>query len=77
MILADTSRMVAAGLAAGTLVALLAGRAVGSMLFGLQPDDPATLSIAIGTLMLTALVAAVGPAKRATGIDSVAALREQ
>jgi len=77
MILADTSRMVCAGIVAGSLVALLAGRAVGAMLFGLQPNDPATLSIAIGALVLTALLAALWPAQRATGIDSVAALREQ
>lgn len=77
MILGDTSRMVCAGIVAGTLVALLAGRAVGSLLFGLQPHDPMTLSIAIGALAVTALLAALLPAKRATGIDAVTALREQ
>jgi ABC-type antimicrobial peptide transport system permease subunit len=76
MILGDVSRMVAAGIVVGTVVALLAGRAVGSLLFGLAPNDPATLAIAIGVLVVTALLAAAWPAKRATGIDPLTALRE-
>lgn len=77
MILADTARMVSAGLVAGAAIALLAGRAINSLLFGLGSDDLVTLWIAAGALILTALLAAWLPARRATGIDSVAVLREQ
>jgi putative ABC transport system permease protein len=77
MILADTARMVSTGLVAGTAIALLAGRAIDSLLFGLASNDLLTLWIAVGALILTALLAALLPARRATGIDSVAVLREQ
>ena len=76
MILGDVSRIVVLGIAIGSALALLAGRAVGSLLYGLEPGDPMTLAIAIGALCGTAMVAALWPAKRATGIDPLTALRE-
>ena len=76
MILTDVSKMVLAGIGGGTLIALLAGRAVRSLLFGLEPADLATLSIAVAVLVMTALLAAAWPARRAAGIDPVSALRE-
>ena len=48
MILGDVGRMLAIGLAAGVVVALVAARGIGSLLFGLEPGDPATLAIAAG-----------------------------
>ena len=76
MILNDTARMLAAGLAIGTVLSLIASRGVSSLLFGLEPDDPMTLLIAIVALMVTGVIAALWPAKRATGIDPLNALRE-
>jgi ABC-type antimicrobial peptide transport system permease subunit len=46
------------------------------LLFGLEPDDPLTLLVAIAALVVTGVVAALWPAKRATGIDPLSALRE-
>jgi putative ABC transport system permease protein len=77
MILGDVSGMLAAGVAAGAVVALLASRGVGSLLFGLEPTDLPTLAIAGAVLLLTGLVAALLPARRAAGIDPLTALREQ
>ena len=77
MILGDVGRMMVAGVAAGGALALLASRGVGSLLFGLEPTDLATLAIAGAALLLTGLVAALLPARRAAGIDPLTALREQ
>jgi putative ABC transport system permease protein len=77
MVLGDVGRMVAIGIFAGAACALLASRAVGSLLYGLEPTDPATLAIAIASLLGTSLIAALLPARRAAGIDPLTALREQ
>jgi putative ABC transport system permease protein len=77
MILGDAGRMMIAGVAAGSALALLASRAVGSLLFGLEPTDLTTLAVAAAALVLTGLVAALLPARRAAGIDPLTALREQ
>jgi putative ABC transport system permease protein len=77
MVLGDVGRMVAIGIAAGTAFALLASSAVGSLLYGLEPTDPATLAIAMASLLGTSLIAALLPARRAAGIDPLTALREQ
>ena len=77
MILGDVGRMMIVGVAAGSVLALLASRGVGSLLFGLEPTDLATLAIAGAALVLTGIIAALLPARRAAGIDPLTALREQ
>jgi putative ABC transport system permease protein len=77
MVLGDVGRMVAIGIFTGAACALLASRAVGSLLYGLEPTDPATLAIAIASLLGTSFIAALLPARRAAGIDPLSALREQ
>jgi len=58
-------RVVGLGVAVGALGSL--GRALGTLLYGLQPHDPATLATAIGVLVLAGVgagLAAAGPAVR-------------
>jgi predicted permease len=76
MIMNDVARMMLAGVVLGTAAALVAARGIRSLLFGLEPDDPLTLLVAIAALVVTGVVAALWPAKRATGIDPLSALRE-
>jgi putative ABC transport system permease protein len=76
MILGDVGRMLAVGVVTGALVALAAARAVAALLFGLAPNDLATLALAIGVLTMAAVAASAWPARRAAGIDPVTALRE-
>jgi predicted permease len=76
MIMRDVVRMMTVGLVAGSVLALLAAPLVRSLLYGLEPDDPATLAIAAVALLITGLVASMWPAKRAAGIDPLTALRE-
>jgi predicted permease len=76
MILGDVGRIMAIGVVAGGVLALAAGRGIGSLLFGLPPDDIATLLMAAGLLVVAGFLSAAWPAKRAAGVDPVSALRE-
>jgi putative ABC transport system permease protein len=75
LILREAGRFVAAGLLAGTAVAVVTARALRSMLFGLQPHDPATLLAAVLLLSTAALAASYFPARRAARVDPMVALR--
>jgi putative ABC transport system permease protein len=68
-------RVIAAGLLIGLVLATLLGRVLTSMLFGVQPLDPVTFVAATLALALSAVVAMIGPAWRATRVDPVIALR--
>jgi predicted permease len=64
-----------AGVAAGLAAALVGTRLLRSMLFGVSPADPLTLVSATLLLLLAALVASYIPARRATRVDPMVALR--
>jgi predicted permease len=66
-----------AGLAAGLLAALGAGRALSAVLFNVSPSDPVTLLGGIVVLAVVAIVAACIPAMRATRVDPATVLRYQ
>jgi putative ABC transport system permease protein len=66
---------VAAGTAIGLLLASTFTRLMSALLFGVSPYDPATFAAASVTLGLVALAASYVPARRATQIDPMAALR--
>jgi len=57
--------------------ALALGRVVQSMLFDMSPHDPLTLSVVAILLLLVALVACLVPARRATKVDPIIALRAE
>lgn len=65
---------VAIGLGAGLLSALVASRALGSMLYQVTPTDPAVLVGVIGFLMTVAVAAAWAPARRASRTDPMVVL---
>jgi hypothetical protein len=63
------------GLAVGTIVGIASERLVQSLLFGITPHDPMTFTGVAMVLTIVAFVASYIPARRATRIDPVAALR--
>ena len=75
LILREAAALLAAGVVAGTVLALVAGKAAGVLLFGLQPNDAGTLALA--AVMLAAVVGAASylPARRASRSDPLIALR--
>jgi putative ABC transport system permease protein len=68
-------RMAVAGVAAGSLAAWLAAPALGGMVYGIAPRDPATLGAVALLLVSAAVAAAYLPARRILRLDVVHALR--
>jgi predicted permease len=72
---------IAIALAAGAIVGLTGGlmlaRFVRTLLFEIEPFDPSNMAISLGVLALVAAIAAWRPARRATRVDPVVALRSE
>jgi putative ABC transport system permease protein len=66
---------VTAGLAAGLLGAEATVRYMGTLLYGVRPTDPGTLSIVAIALIVVAGLATLLPARRAARVDPLVALR--
>jgi len=77
MVLRRVLILVAAGLAISVPAALSASRLVKSFLFETQPNDPRTLVLAGVILLSAAILAGYAPARRASRIDPLTALREE
>jgi ABC-type antimicrobial peptide transport system permease subunit len=77
MVLGEGLRLVGIGLALGLGLAVLTGRALASLLFETAPTDPLTFTVVALFLMLVAVTATVLPARRASRIDPVTALRAE
>jgi predicted permease len=76
-VLGEAGLLVAAGLVAGAAGVLYLTRFLEKMLFGVKPNDPATLAGAGAVLCAAALAAAYLPARRAASIDPMRVLREE
>jgi predicted permease len=77
MFLSESLKLVALGVAIGIPVAIVVTRFVSSMLFGLSPQDPASIGVALAALMLVAVTATYLPARGASRNDPLLALREE
>ncbi len=76
-VIGDALRMVVYGAAAGLAAALALSRFIASMMFGLTSSDPITIGAALIVLLLAGLVAGWFPARRATRVNPVTALRAE
>jgi len=77
LVLQEMGPVLIIGLILGTGLALAGGRVAATLLFGVKPHDPALLAGAVGLLAAIALVAGFIPARRATRIDPIVALRAE
>jgi predicted permease len=77
MVLREVSWLALAGVTVGVGCALWLARFLRTMLYGLQPSDPLTLTSAAALLIIIALVAGFGPARRASRVDPVSSLRHE
>jgi predicted permease len=77
MVLRRVLLLAAAGLAISVPAALIASRLVKSFLFETQPNDPGILALAGVVLLSAAILAGYAPARRASRIDPLAALRNE
>ena len=77
MVLVETFPSVALGLIGGAVGAFWASRLLASMLSEVTPHDPVTFGGAAAVLAMTALAAAYGPARRASRVDPMVALRAE
>jgi ABC-type antimicrobial peptide transport system permease subunit len=76
-VLAQALRVALVGVLIGLVAAVPATRFLRSQLFGVQPTDPFTLIGVIVVLATAATAAAYVPARRATRVDPVVALRSE
>jgi ABC-type antimicrobial peptide transport system permease subunit len=74
-VLGRTLGMVLLGIVVGTVASFAAARMIASLLFGTEPTDPMTYLGMIALLIAVALVAGYLPARRASRIDPLVALR--
>lgn len=77
LLLKESAWLAAAGITAGAIAALVLCRLVKTMLYGIRPDDPATVAGGILTLLTVALAASWIPARRAAALDPMEALRHE
>jgi macrolide transport system ATP-binding/permease protein len=77
MVLRQVFVMAIAGLAIGLPVALGASKFVESFLFGMKPNDPLAITVAVAVLIAAAVIAGYAPARRASKIDPMVALRHE
>jgi len=77
LLLGETGMLLAVGAVAGIGLAVAGGRAASALLFRVRPADPVSLAAAVGLLALIAVAASYAPARRATRIEPVDALRAE
>ena len=65
------------GLGLGMMATLFFTRTLAGFLYGVKPNDPATLLMVRAVLVLVSAVACLAPARRATAVDPVSVLKAE
>lgn len=77
LVIREATLLLGFGLVIGTVLAVATARTATSLLYGLQPSDPATITGAIAALSIVAMAASFFPALRASRVEPMQALREE
>jgi putative ABC transport system permease protein len=77
MVLRQSLGMISAGVFVGALGALAAGRILVKLVEGAQPTEFSTFAMTIALLVVAALIASLVPARRASRVDPLIALRQE
>jgi predicted permease len=77
MVMRETMIMVVVGVLIGLGAAIATTRFVESMLFGLTPRDPLTIAMGVAVMLVVAAIAGYIPARRASRVDPMEALRHE
>jgi len=77
LVLGSAGRLILTGVATGLALAVASARTISTFLFGVPPFDPVTFGAVVGLLVVTASIAVVMPALRATRVDPVEAFRAE
>jgi len=75
MVVRDGILLTAGGIAIGLVAAFLSTRLIGTQLYRVSPTDPLTFVVIAGALLVSSLLACYLPARRATKVDPLVALR--
>jgi putative ABC transport system permease protein len=77
LVVREAGMLLVAGVVAGLVITLAAGTAAKSLLYGLEPNDPLTLTGTVLMLLVIGVIAALVPARRAATIDPLRTLRQE
>jgi len=77
LVMGESLRLTLAGSGIGLAASIVLARSAAGLLYGVRPDDPAALGAVIALMAGVALVAALLPARRASRLDPIVALREE
>jgi ABC-type antimicrobial peptide transport system permease subunit len=77
MVLRQVIVMAIVGLGIGVPAAYASSHLVASFLYGVKPNDPLAVAIAVGILLSASIAAGYAPARRASRIDPTVALRSE
>ncbi|HEY6391820.1 MAG TPA: FtsX-like permease family protein, partial [Bryobacteraceae bacterium] len=77
MVLRQSLGMIFVGVVVGVSAAFAAGRVLGRLVEGMRPTEPSTFAIMVSVLVVAALLASFVPARRASRVDPMRALRQE
>jgi ABC-type antimicrobial peptide transport system permease subunit len=77
LVMREAAALLAAGVVLGAILSAFAARATSTLLYGLEPWDPATYALGLFVMALVSLVATWLPARRAAHLPPTIALREE
>lgn len=77
MVLREAAALVAGAVAFGAFGAVVLGRVISRLLFGVGAADPRSFATAAAGIFIVAFLATYAPARRAARMDPIAALRDE